>query len=97
MHLLSKLLRSFIREGTLRIRDADGEVHGGRSVRHLLTISRLIVVQDDVRRGATTSRTLSIAAGNGARSTVTGTYCAENQAALVHNCFEARRAPSVND
>jgi cyclopropane-fatty-acyl-phospholipid synthase len=27
VHLLSKLLRSFIREGTLRVRDADGEVH----------------------------------------------------------------------
>ncbi|MGC1643981.1 MAG: class I SAM-dependent methyltransferase, partial [Pseudolabrys sp.] len=27
MYLLSKLLQSFIREGTLRVRDADGQVH----------------------------------------------------------------------
>src|SRR6188474_1108350 len=27
MRLLSKLLRRFIREGTLRVRDADGKVH----------------------------------------------------------------------
>jgi cyclopropane-fatty-acyl-phospholipid synthase len=27
MRLLSKLLRRFVREGTLRVRDADGKVH----------------------------------------------------------------------
>ena len=52
MRLLSNLLRRFIRQGTLRVRDADGKVHvfGERIMRNLaqLLADRLIVANTKV-------------------------------------------------